>query len=238
MMSARLVNSLAGKWALVTGSSRGIGQQVALGLAQYDCNVVLHGRKRANVAETLELLAEYPVETAVVAGDLSSEAGIRRVIEGIEKHPGYLDILYNNAGIQNAWESVWDIEHSTWRAIFDVNVAALAVLTNAFAPGMIERGYGRIVNVSSGIRDIPELVPYSASKAAVDKYTSDLAAELQGTNVLVSAMEPGWLRTDLGGPHAPLHVSTVLPGALVPVLLPDNGPNGEMFRAQEYEWGE
>jgi NAD(P)-dependent dehydrogenase (short-subunit alcohol dehydrogenase family) len=237
-MSGRLVRSLAGRWALVTGSTRGIGQQVAIGLAQFDCNVIVHGRRRESTRETLELLAEYPIETSVVVGDLSREAGIRSVVRGVGRHPGHVDILYNNAGVQNAWESVWEIERSTWREVLDVNVVALALLTNAFAPGMLEREYGRIVNVSSGIRDIPQLVPYSASKAAVDKYTADLAAELEGTNVIVSMMEPGWLRTDLGGPHAPLDVTAVLPGALVPALLPDGAPNGNRFDAQDYEWSE
>lgn len=237
-MGRKSVTTLAGRWALVTGASRGIGRQVAVGLAQFDCNVVLHARKRGNVRETLELLKEHPVETAVVAGDLSTRAGVRAVVEGVAKRPGHVDILYNNAGIQNEWESVWEIERSTWEDIFAVNVHALVALTKAFAPGMIERGYGRIVNVDSGIRDIPELAPYSVSKAAVDKYTSDLAAELKGTNVLVNALNPGWLRTDLGGPHAPLDVTTVLPGALVPVLLGDGGPSGEVFDAQDYEWSD
>ena len=237
-MRTKSVTTLAGKWALVTGSSRGIGRQVALGLAQFDCNVIVHGRKRAHMKETLELLAGYPIETSVVTGDLSTAAGIRAVIKGVEKRPGHIDILYNNAGIQNEWQSVWEIERSTWEDIFAVNVHALVALTNAFAPGMVERGYGRIVNVNSGIRDIPELAPYSVSKAAVDKYTSDLAAELKGTNVLVNALNPGWLRTDLGGPHAPLDVTTVIPGALVPVLLGDDGPNGTVFDAQDYEWSD
>jgi NAD(P)-dependent dehydrogenase (short-subunit alcohol dehydrogenase family) len=237
-MSRKSATSLAGKWALVTGSSRGIGRQIALGLAEFDCNVILHGRKRSNVRETLDLLSEYPVDTVVVAGDLGTKAGVRAVIRGVEKHAGSVDILYNNAAVQNAWESVWEIDRDTWQEAFDVNVHALVALTNAFAPGMLERGYGRIVNVSSGIRDIPELAPYSVSKAAVDKYTSDLAAELDGTNVLVSTLDPGWLRTDMGGPHADHDVTTVLPGALVPALLPDFGPNGERFHAQEYEWSE
>jgi NAD(P)-dependent dehydrogenase (short-subunit alcohol dehydrogenase family) len=234
----RSVTSLAGKWALVTGSSRGIGQQVAMGLAQFDCNVVVHGRERENTRETLELLAAYPVETAVVAGDLSTAAGVRAVVRGVTKNPGRVDILYNNAAIQNAWESVWEIERKTWEDVFDVNVHALVALTNAFAPAMITRGYGRIINVSSGIRDLPSLSPYAVSKAAVVKYTEDLAAELAGTNVLVSALDPGWLRTDLGGPHADHDVTTVLPGALVPALLPDFGPNGKRFSAQDYEWSD
>jgi short-subunit dehydrogenase len=237
-MGMRLADTLAGRWALVTGASRGIGQQVALGLAQFDCNVVLHGRKRENLRETLALLEEHEVETVVVAGDLSTAAGVDKVIAGVRKKPGHVDILYNNAGLQNAWEHAWDIGRKTWQEAFDVNVVAMAELMNAFVPGMIERGFGRVVNVSSGIADIPELVPYSASKAAVDKLSSDLATGLEGTNVIVSALDPGWLRTDMGGPHAPLDVTTVLPGALVPVLLKEGAANGRKFHAQEYEWSE
>jgi len=237
-VSRKSVTSLAGRWALVTGGSRGIGQQVALGLAQFDCNVVVHGRKREHARQTLGMLAEYPVETAVVAGDLSTKAGIGAVVRGVGKHSGHIDILYNNAAIQGDWQSVWETPHSVWQDVFDVNVHALIALTNAFAPGMIERGYGRIINLSSGIKDVPSLAPYGVSKAAVDKYTDDLAAELRGTNVLVSALDPGWLRTDMGGQHADHDVTTVLPGALVPALLPDFGPNGKRFAAQDYEWSD
>ncbi|MBD3349120.1 MAG: SDR family NAD(P)-dependent oxidoreductase [Candidatus Eisenbacteria bacterium] len=232
------MDTLAGRWALVTGSTRGIGQQIALGLAEFDCNVIVHGRRSAHAGETLHLLSEYAVETAVVAGDLATRAGVRSVIRGAEKRAPRIDILYNNAGIQNAWQPVWEIERPTWQETLDVNLFAMVELTNAFAPGMLERGYGRIVNTSSGIRDIPELAPYSVSKAAVDKYSTDLAAELEGTNVLVNALDPGWLSTDMGGPNADHDVTTVLPGALVPALLPDFGASGEKLLAQEYEWSD
>jgi NAD(P)-dependent dehydrogenase (short-subunit alcohol dehydrogenase family) len=237
-VGGKSVTSLAGRWALVTGSSRGIGRQVAVGLAQFDCNVVVHARKREHTRETLELLEDYDVETASVAGDLSKPSGIRSIVRGVEKHPGGIDILYNNAAIQGEWQSVWEIERTTWQEVFDVNILAMVALTSAFAPGMIERGYGRIINVSSGIKDVPSLAPYGVSKAAVDKYTDDLAAELRGTNVLVSTLDPGWLRTDMGGPNADHDVRTVLPGALMPALLPDFGQNGERFHAQDYEWSE
>ncbi len=237
-MGKNSVESLAGRWALVTGSTRGIGQQVALGLAQMDCNVVVHGRTLKGTKETLGLLAEYPVETSAVAGDLSRNAGIGAVIRGVENGPGHVDILYNNAAIQNEWQSVWEIERATWQDTFDVNIFALVALCNAFAPGMVERGYGRIINLTSGITDIPHLAPYGVSKAAVDKYTEDLAAELRGSNVLVNTLDPGWLRTDMGGPNADHDVTTVLPGVLVPALLPDFGPSGERFAAQDYEWSD
>jgi len=235
-VSSRAVSSLRGKWALVTGSSRGIGQQIALGLAEFDCNVVLHGRTKRNTARTRRLLADFDVGSVVVAGDLGTAAGVRSVLRAVAALPEPVDILYNNAGVQNAWRPVWEIDRSTWQSTFDVNLFAVVELTNALAPGMLERDWGRIINLSSGIRDIPQLAPYSVSKAAVDKYTADLAAELEGTNVLVSALDPGWLRTDMGGPDADHDVATVLPGALIPALLPAGARNGQRFQAQDYEW--
>lgn len=92
----------------------------------------------------------------------------------------------------------------------------------------------QIINLSSGIRDTSNLAPYSVSKAAVDKYTRDLAAELKDSNVLVNCLDPGWLKTDMGGPDAMYPVENVLPGALVPALLDDDGPTGQCFAAQDY----
>ena len=94
--------------------------------------------------------------------------------------------------------------------------------------------WGRVINLSSGIKDTPQLTPYSVTKAAVDKYTKDIAAELTNTNVLVNMLDPGWLKTDMGGENAENEVETVLPGALVPALLDNNGPSGYFFQAQDY----
>ena len=148
--------------------------------------------------------------------------------------PGAVDILYNNAAIQNPWKEIWDIPMQEWLETFQINLFAMIQLCNAFAPGMRDRGFGRIINLTSGIRDTPQLAPYSVSKAAVDKYTRDLAAELRGTNVLVNTLDPGWLKTDMGGDQAPGEVASVLPGALVPALLPDFGPSGRPYAAQDY----
>lgn len=230
------MSSLIGKWALITGSSRGIGQQIAMRLAHERCNVIMHARAPDHLRETRKLLENYEIESVAVEGDLGTDAGVRAVIQGVRTNPGYVDILYNNAAIQNEWQSMWKIPRSTWDEAFRVNVYALVAMCGAFAPGMVERGYGRIINVTSGIKDIPQLAPYSASKAAVDKYTQDLAAELRGTNVLVNALDPGWLRTDMGGPDADHDVTTVVPGALVPALLEDHGPSGERYSVQDRTW--
>ena len=228
------MRTLKDKWALVTGSSRGVGQQIALGLAGRGCHVIVHGRRVGNTSETLDALAGYPVEVRAVGGDLAAPEGVQAVIDAVRADPGAVDILYNNAAIQNPWKEIWEITREAWLETFQINFFAIVQLCNAFAPDMKARGYGRIVNLTSGIRDTPQLAPYSVSKAAVDKYTRDLAAELKGTNVLVNTLDPGWLKTDMGGRQAPGEVESVLPGALVPALLEDNGPSGRFYAAQDY----
>jgi 3-oxoacyl-[acyl-carrier protein] reductase len=225
---------LENKWALVTGSSRGVGRQIALGLAQRKCNVIVHGRLENHTAKTLRQLKAYDVQTHSVSGKLENAQAIEAIIQKVESGPGTVDILYNNAAFQNEWKPIWEISMDEWLESFQVNLFAMVALCNAFAPGMIQRGYGRIINLTSGIKDIPQLAPYSVSKVAVDKYSRDLAAELQGTNVLVNYLDPGWLKTDMGGADADHEVETVLPGALVPALLGDHGPSGRLFAAQDY----
>jgi NAD(P)-dependent dehydrogenase (short-subunit alcohol dehydrogenase family) len=227
-------NKLSGKWALVTGSSRGIGQQLALGLASEGANVIVHGRKLENTKETLRLLGRFDVERFAVAGDLASAERIDAVIAGVWAGTNQLDILYNNAGIGSGSKRIFDFEQSDWERVLQVNLFAMVALCNVFVPPMMERGWGRVVNVSSGIQNQPNLVPYSVSKAAVDKYSRDLAVAARPGGVLVNYLDPGWLKTDMGGVNAFHDVETVLPGGLVPVLLDDDGPSGQLFRAQEY----
>ena len=96
---------------------------------------------------------------------------------------------------------------------------------------MLKNDFGRIINVTSGIEGEPQLAPYAASKAAVNKLTKDLSSQLTGSNVKINMLDPGWLRTDLGGPSANNAVEDVLPGALAPAIIENDGPNGELFRA-------
>jgi NAD(P)-dependent dehydrogenase (short-subunit alcohol dehydrogenase family) len=180
------------------------------------------------------MLEPFGVKTGAVGGDLSITADIERLIRSVLDAHGGVDILYNNAGIQGERRPAWDAPLDEWKAVFQVNVFAMALLCTAFAQGMRERGYGRIVNLSSGIKDAPDLAPYSTSKAAVIKLTQELAFGLRGTGVLVNHLDPGWLKTDMAGPDAEFEVETVLPGAIVPALLGDDGPTGTGFRAQEY----
>ena len=226
---------LEGKWALVTGSTRGIGRQIALGLAGRKCNVVVHGRTLAAAEAVRAEVEALGVQTLAVAGELSDAAAVRYIVDAVQRGPGHVDILYNNAAIMNTFKPIYEIGMDDWLQSFQVNLFAMVQLCLAFAPEMKARGFGRIINLTSGIRDIPQLAPYSVSKAAVDKFSRDLAAELAGTNVLVNYLDPGWLKTDLGGPNAENEVETVLPGALYPALLEDNGPSGRFYAAQDYK---
>lgn len=128
---------------------------------------------------------------------------------------------------EDYWKHSWD----EWMLSMKVNVFAMYSLCGAFIPAMIKNGFGRVINLTSGIKDQPELAPYGASKWAVNKLTDDIAVKLVGTGVRINTLDPGWLRTDLGGEKAEHPVEAVLPGALAPALIDDNGPNGEFFSA-------
>jgi 3-oxoacyl-[acyl-carrier protein] reductase len=131
----------------------------------------------------------------------------------------------------NYWNHSWE----EWIETFKVNVIAMYHLCGAFIPAMIENGFGRVINLTSGIMDQPELAPYGASKWAVNKLTDDIAVKLHGTGVRINTLDPGWLRTDLGGQNAHHPVEATLPGALAPALVDDDGPNGEFFSAIDHK---
>lgn len=228
--------SLKNRTALITGSSRGIGQQIAIGLAQHECDIILHGRSPENCAATAKLLEPYNVRVTTVSGELDSEEGIGSIVNGVKKSGRQIDILYNNAAIMSPWLPIGETPISVWLTTMQVNLFAVIMLCNAFIPGMKERKFGRVINLTSGIKETPHLAPYGVSKAAIDKYSQELAFECRGTNVLVNYLDPGWLKTDLGGPNAMFTVDTVLPGALVPALLEDNGPTGKFYCAQDFKY--
>jgi len=227
---------IKGKWALITGASRGIGRQVALALAEKGCNIILHSRKKANTDAIKNELSKFDVKLRQVEAELSDIARVTALADEAESISGGLDILYNNAAIMTQYRpDIYSATESEYIQSFMVNTIAPITLCNAIIPKMIKRGFGRVVNVTSGIKDEPQLMPYAASKAALDKYVYDISPHLKGTGVLMNLMDPGWLRTDLGGPNAPNPVESVIPGALVPVLL-DIGDEtcGKFYHAQDY----
>jgi NAD(P)-dependent dehydrogenase (short-subunit alcohol dehydrogenase family) len=220
------------KNALVTGSSRGVGQQIAIGLAQKGCNVIVHSRTENGCDKTKLLLKDYSVSVYSVHGELSDEASVHEVIHQIEALSIDIDILYNNAGMMVPYQSdIWQHSWESWMVSMKTNVFSMYTLCGAFIPKMEERGFGRVINLISGIKEIPELAPYGASKWAVLKLTEDLASKYAGTNVKINSLDPGWLRTDMGSQDAPNPVEATLPGSLAPALLEEDGVSGVAFEA-------
>jgi NAD(P)-dependent dehydrogenase (short-subunit alcohol dehydrogenase family) len=225
---------LRGRWALVTGASRGIGKLVARRLGQLGCNVVAHSRSAASTEALVAELRHLGVRAVSIGAELSDERSVDRLVDEAVAASEGIDILYNNAAVMTRYRDRYlETPTDEFRQSFEVNVIAPIRITYRLLPRMLERRWGRIVQVTSGIQDQPALMAYAASKAALDKFVRDMAIELRGTGVLMNLLDPGWLRTDLGGPNAPNPVESVLPGALVPVLL-EGEVHGVLFRAQDY----
>jgi 3-oxoacyl-[acyl-carrier protein] reductase len=224
---------IRGKWALVTGSSRGIGREIARGLAAKGCNLVLHSRLHVHNTSLAGEVGKA-VKVAVVASELSIEADVDRLIREARDASGGIDVLYNNAAIMTPFRQDYaTVTADDYRRSFEVNAIAPIRITHGLLPHMLQRGFGRIVQVTSGIRDQPELMAYAASKAALDKFVRDTVIRLRDSGVTMNLLDPGWLRTDLGGPNAPNAVESVMPGALVPALV-ENDVQATWFSAQEF----
>ena len=145
-----------------------------------------------------------------------------------------VDIVLNNAGLQIAYRTEYfNTPVNDYTVSFAVNTIAPALICYHFMPKMIEKGFGRIVNTTSGIALEPEQAGYSASKAALDKITIDLGHTVNGTDVCINLVDPGWCRTDLGGPNAPNSPESAIPGVIVAAFV-DDKKSGRLFRAQEY----
>lgn len=229
----RLTN-VKGRWALITGASRGVGRQIALFMARQGCNLVLHSRSLQHTQDLLPLLREAGVEVLAFAAELGDITAVNQMLADIDATGIEIDIVYNNAAVQVAYhENYLQTPPQDFTTAFAINATAPAAICCHFLPGMLARGFGRIVNTTSGIRNQPELGAYSASKAALDRFTTDLASKLAGTGVMMNLVDPGWLRTDLGGPAAPAPVESSLPGMVLGTFLSD-GISGRLFSAQDY----
>ncbi len=222
------------RWALITGSSRGIGRLVALFMAEQGCNLILHSRKPEHTEELLEEVKALGVEAYSVSAELSKPEEVEAMLHEIDERGTPVDIILNNAGLQIAYRvDYYKTPVSDYTESFLINTVSPIMICYHFLPKMIERGFGRILNTTSGIRLEPEQAGYSASKAALDKVTIDLGSKLQGTDVMINLTDPGWCRTDLGGPHAPNSPESAIPGAVVGVFV-DDRKSGRYLGAQNF----
>lgn len=223
-----------GKWALVTGGNRGVGYRIAKFMAARGCNLILHSRDLEHTAGVLKEVRAMGVEAYDIAAELSDPAQVQRMIDEINERGKPVDILFNDAGVQVAYRvEYYKTPVEDYVQSFYINTIAPMMLCYEFIPKMIERGWGRVINTTSGIRNEPEQAGYSASKAALDKVTNDLAGKLDGTDVCINLTDPGWCRTDLGGPNAPNDPDSVIPGIVVGAFV-DDKTSGRLLGAQDF----
>jgi NAD(P)-dependent dehydrogenase (short-subunit alcohol dehydrogenase family) len=220
----------------VSGGNRGIGREVAQELAQLGYRVVIGSRELAKGEKAAQEVGDGVVAREL---DVTDEETIRKCIDSIAEEFGRLDVLVNNAGIVGGgWRtSAVDVDLDDVRNTLDTNLFGPWRLTQAALPLMRRNGYGRIVNLSSGMGQLSDMrghsPAYRVSKTGLNALTRILTAELEGENVLVNSCCPGWVRTDMGGRSAPRSLEE---GADTPVwlaTLPDDGPRGGFFRNRE-----
>ncbi len=212
--------------ALVTGGNRGIGFEVGRALKEKGLDVVIGARDPALGAKAAKELGVRGVWLDVTD---------RGSIDAAVKEIGDVNVLVNNAGAYPSG-NVLDASAEAWREAFETNFFGALSLCRAFVPGMLSRGYGRVVNVSSGYGAFAEGLegpaPYSLSKAALNALTVKLASQVRG-DVKVNAACPGWVRTRMGGAEADVTPEEGADTIVWLATLPASGPNGGFFRRRK-----
>ena len=226
--------NVKGKWALITGAARGIGYLTARFMAEQGCNLILHSRDLRHTEKVVSEVRTMGVSAFSVAADLNDPEAVQRMLAEIDGFGVDVDIILNNAGLQIAYRTDFCATPvSDYEISFRVNTIAPAMICYHFLPKMMAKGTGRILNTTSGIALDVCQAGYSASKAALDKITIDLGSRVEGTDVLINLTDPGWCRTDLGGPQAPNAPESAIPGIVVGVFVND-GKSGRYLGAQHF----
>jgi 3-oxoacyl-[acyl-carrier protein] reductase len=224
--------AIRGRWAMVTGASRGVGRQIAVALADHGANIVAHARTAGHLSEVLAECRSAGVAVAGVAADLAVDADVGRMLGEVAGLGVAIDVLVNNAGVACS-APPWTLGTADFAACLAVNTLAPIRLSQALVPGMVARGFGRVINVSSSIDGRPTEVGYACSKAALDKFVRDMSPSLRGTGVTMSLIDPGFVRTDMTNFDAPNAAESVIPGALLGALLGEE-VNGRWLSAQDF----
>jgi NAD(P)-dependent dehydrogenase (short-subunit alcohol dehydrogenase family) len=186
---------LAGKTALITGSTAGIGRAIAEGLARTGANVVVNGRKQESVDRAVAAVSMHAGRAKIcgVAADVSTPQGCETILSAVPN----VDILVNNAGIFEP-KPFFEIPDADWTRFFETNVMSGVRLSRAYMPGMLERNWGRIIFISSesGLQIPKEMIHYGLTKTAQLALSRGLAELTSGTGVTVNSVLPGPTRSD------------------------------------------
>jgi NAD(P)-dependent dehydrogenase (short-subunit alcohol dehydrogenase family) len=225
--------------ALVTGANRGIGLEVVRQLAERGFTAVLGSRDLEKGRAAAEGLGDLDVDARRL--DVGDPDSVRELAGELEEAYGRLDVLVNNAGIlYDTWQRGVEADLDLVHEALETNLFGAWRTTQACLPLLRRSQHGRIVNVSSGSGSLSSMgagtPAYSVSKAALNALTRILAAELRGDGILVNAVCPGWVATDMGGPGG-RPVEQGAASVMWGVLLPDDGPTGGFYRdGRRVEW--
>ena len=224
-----------GRVALVSGGNRGIGLEVCRQLAGRGITVVMGSR---DAEQGRAAAAELPDGVVVHQLDVADPESVERLARSVEDEFGRLDVLVNNAAISNdEGQSGVDADLDRVKEALEANLLGAWRLCEVAIPMMRRNGYGRIVNVSTGLASLEDMgggTPgYRVSKTALNVLTRILASELRGSGILVNAVNPGWVQTDMGGSSATRTVEEGAEALVWAATLPNNGPNGGFFRDRE-----
>jgi NAD(P)-dependent dehydrogenase (short-subunit alcohol dehydrogenase family) len=225
-----------GRVAVVTGANRGIGFEIVRQLARQGLQVILTSRDAKKGLHAQKALAKEGLEVIHRQLDVTRRSSAATLAKYIEREHGRLDVLVNNAGILlGKYEtSVLDEKEGLFRDTLETNFYGALRVSQALVPLMQRHGYGRVVNLSSGLGQLDDMgdgvAAYRVSKTALNALTRMLAAATANENILVNSMCPGWVRTDMGGPTASRSVEKGAETAVWLAMLPDRGPTGGFFR--------
>jgi NAD(P)-dependent dehydrogenase (short-subunit alcohol dehydrogenase family) len=228
--------------ALITGANRGMGLETARQLLARGYHVALSGRDVDAVERARRSLGDLAEHAVTERLDVADPASIVVASQSIQDRWGRVDVLVNNAAILLAEnDEVLSISADSFRQTFETNVFGVIETCRVLVPGMAARRYGRVVNVSSGAGQLSTMSTYapaySMSKAALNALTRIMAESYRSSGVLVNAVDPGWVRTDMGGPSAPRSIEKAVETTVWLATLPDDGPTGGFYRdRQAIEW--
>jgi NAD(P)-dependent dehydrogenase (short-subunit alcohol dehydrogenase family) len=236
------------KVALITGANRGIGFETARELGEQGMIVLLGSRDLEKGKAAAAKLTAKGISAEALKLDVTGAADHAAAFHYIEMQYGKLDVLVNNAAIVVKDRSPL-VPVEALREIFEINFFSLVALTQKLLPLIKKSSAGRIVNVSSVMGSLTLLsdpkswiydlktFAYGSSKTALNAFTVCLAHELRDTNIKVNSADPGWVKTDMGGPDALLEVSEGGKSSVRLATLPDDGPTGSFFRVEQpFPW--
>jgi 2-deoxy-D-gluconate 3-dehydrogenase len=192
--------SVKDKIILVSGGNRGLGREISIGLARQDANVVIAARDENALIETSEAIKKQHKRCSYVRMDVTSEKDVQSaVVLAQEKACGVIDVLINNAGMSVENVKAEDMSEPEWQRVLDVNLNGYFRLAKAVVRGMIDKGSGKIINMSSvlGTNPVPLALGYCVSKGAVNQLTRAWAIEWSRYNIQVNALAPAYIRTDI-----------------------------------------